>query len=275
LATKRDKRPKTQENLRKRLDLWAATLGPDRQVHDVSRAELKSFLADYEPQNRKNYRSALHNFFGWCVDEGAAPENPVSKIEIPDTSSDEDPHYLHHADVKAMLRQAMEQGRWDIIAWIVLGAFCGLRPFEALRVEWHSIKWETQELRIERRMTKKKKPRTFKLTDTAFAWLSVIPRGEPSSTILGYTENQWNVRWQEWRKENQGVNGIPPWELWQDAKTKDILRKTFITHRVNVIHDEPRVAHEAGTSVEMIHDNYDGVLEESQAAPFWSILPSS
>lgn len=256
-----------------RLDTWTDTLEPDRNVHDISRAELKDFLGKYNAQNRKNYRSALHTFFAWAVDEGAAPMNPVTSIEIPETGSDDDPTYLHHADVAAMLRLALQQGRWDIVTWIVLGAFCGLRPFESFRVRWHAIKWEGRELRIERSWTKKKKARTFTLTDTAMTWLSCIPKGEDGDKILPWTENEWNTRWQAWRKENQCQNGVQPWSLWQDAKSKDILRHTFITHRLASTSNQPLVAHEAGTSVEVIHERYDGLLEKSQAPPFWNILP--
>jgi len=252
LATKEERREATKDNLEQRLGLWPGQLEPGRKVHDVSTAELEAWLLTYKPQNRKNYRSALHGFFTWAVKIGAAPENPVTDVEIPEVKGKR-PSYLHPADVQAMLKVALEQERRDTVTWIVLGAFCGLRPFESFRVEWHAIKRERQEIRIETEWSKIKRPRTFELTDLAMAWISIIPEGDPGDKILGHTEDEWNNKWQEWRKENAGKRGVPPWKLWQQPKSKDILRHTYITFRVADTDNEPLVAKEAGTSVEVIH----------------------
>jgi hypothetical protein len=75
-------------NLEQRLGLWAGQLEPGRKVHDVSTAELEAWLLTYKPQNRKNYRSALHGFFTWTVKIGAAPENPVTDVEIPEVKGE-------------------------------------------------------------------------------------------------------------------------------------------------------------------------------------------
>lgn len=86
-------------------------------------------------------------------------------------------------------------------------------------------------------------------------------------------ETTWNNRWREWRK----AKDFPiPWSRWQANGATDIMRHSFITHALPSIYDgnEAKCARHCGTSVQQIHDEYDGVVDEADAWPYFQIRPS-
>lgn len=72
------------------------------------------------------------NFFNYAVESGMAPENPVAKSKRRLTTLVKGrPTFLLPDELEAMLQRALMQERFDILTWLVLGCFLGLRPLNA------------------------------------------------------------------------------------------------------------------------------------------------
>lgn len=245
---------------------------PRRTTNTITKQEIEEFLAQYRNQNKINYRAALMNFFTHATNVGWAPENPLAKIKRPKVVTGR-PNFLHVDEMAAMLHLAHEQNKWDLLAFLVMGGLLGCRPFDCYRIAWSGFKLTRKVLRIEAEWTKVRRPRVVPLNDPAVAWLALIPKGKSEETLVTKESTHYN-RWRKWRKQE----GFPiPWTRWTGEGADDILRHSCITHALPSIgkHDEARMARECGTSVPVIHDSYDGVLEEAQAWPYFQLRPGT
>jgi hypothetical protein len=51
-------------------------------------------------------------------------------------------------EFQSLLNRTFGQSRFDLLNWLILGGFVGLRPYEVLRPEWTGIQFQTREMRI-------------------------------------------------------------------------------------------------------------------------------
>ena len=94
------------------------------------------------------------------------------------------------------------QGRFDVLSWLVLGGLVGLRPYEVLRLEWDGIHFQTREIRIEPPWTKTHRARVIPLQPNALEWLRlIVAHTEDKTEKVMPSESTWNNRWQKWRQD--------------------------------------------------------------------------
>jgi integrase len=252
-------------DLRIRLTRWSSVFSSDRTIDTVTKEELALFLANFKGQNAVNWRRVLINFFGWCTETGAAPANVVRDLQPPKVVPVR-PATMDSNTVSELLRKALQQKRADVLAWLTLGGFCGLRPFEVLRLEWSAVQWETKEIRVEPYVTKTKRARIVPLQDNALSWLGIAHQvaGNKQQSVMP-PESTWNNRWRRWREINHGIS-------WWRGKD-DVLRHSFGTYRAAVLRNAHALAEEMGNSVEVVRTHYDAVVSPSVARHWWAILP--
>ena len=140
-------------DLSRRLKKWSETVNRTLPIHSVTKQEIESYLAQYSAQNFINHRAALSNLLGYALKIGATPENPVLAIDKPQIKRSR-PAILTTKEFDTLLDRARTQKRFDVLSWLVLGGLVGLRPYEALRLEWTGIHFQTREIRIEPGWTK-------------------------------------------------------------------------------------------------------------------------
>jgi hypothetical protein len=98
-------------------------------------------LTRYTGRNRLNHLQALSNFFRFASKMGAIGSVPTADIDISFRRSGV--CYLESNVFAELLTKARDQNQGDILVWLVLWGFLGLRPFEAYRAAWSGVKWET------------------------------------------------------------------------------------------------------------------------------------
>ena len=54
---------------------------------------------------------------------------------------------MSDTEFAALLSRACNQGRFDVLSWLVLGGLVGLRPYVVFRFEWTGIHFQTFEVR--------------------------------------------------------------------------------------------------------------------------------
>jgi integrase len=211
-----------KKDLSTRLHRWKSFLDREdpvsstRPVSSVTTSELAAFVGQFQGQTYINWGRVLSNFFGWCVKTGASPENPVAGLDKGNRIQRR-PAVMTAATFKNLLSKALVQRRADVLSWLTLGGFCGLRPFETLRIHWSAAQWETREVRVEPETSKTKRARIVALQPVALAWLKLAYEfaGHPSGQVMP-KESTWGNRWRHWREKNHDQN----W--WADKD--DVLR---------------------------------------------------
>jgi hypothetical protein len=251
------------KDLNRRLNRWLATIDPANDVATVEKSEIEGYLAGYTGRNQLNHLRALSNFFRFSAKIGAIGNVPTTGIDISFRRSRV--AYLESKVFADLLCKACEQNESDILAWLVLGGFLGLRPFEAYHAYWSGVKWETSEFRVEAEWSKTRLSRVLPIQSSAMEWLRVAYDLRKRAERILPNHNTYTHRFVAWRETNHDM------AFWRGKQ--DILRHSYGTHRMAILRNAHQVAEEMGNSVAIVRRHYDAVLEPSKAAAWWEIYP--
>jgi hypothetical protein len=243
------------KDLNRRLNRWLTTVDPTNDVATVEKAEIEGYLAGYMGRNRLNHLRALSNFFRFSAKIGAIGTVPTTDIDISFRRSRV--AYLESKVFADLLIKAYDQNEADVLAWLVLGGFLGLRPFEAYHAYWSGVKWETSEFRVEAEWPKTRRSRVLPIQPNAMEWLKIAYDLRKKHEQILPNHNTFTHRFVDWREANHDM------AFWKGKQ--DILRHSYGTHRMAIVRNAHQVAEEMGNSVDIDRRHYDAVLEPSKA----------
>jgi integrase len=164
----------------------------------------------------------------------------------------------------ACLTPVKERGKWrtreEMIPYLAVAAFCGLRAAEIMRLDWSEIHLTGTERFVEIKAgnAKTASRRTVPITDNCAAWLERYVKKSGAVINLSRADKQLFL----YLAAKSGV----PWK-------HNGLRHSFISYRLAVIKDVGQVSLEAGNSPGMVFKHYRQLVRESEAKAWFSILP--
>lgn len=98
---------------------------------------------------RNNYRRVLHTFFAYGVRQGFCRENPMQRVDVAKVPV-KDTEIFTPADMALMLAEA----EGDVLAYLAIGGFAGLRDAEIRRLTWEDVRRDVGEIDLSGRITK-------------------------------------------------------------------------------------------------------------------------
>ncbi len=112
--------------------------GP-QPIHKVRRGEIEDWLSESEwsKRTRNNYVSTLSTLFIFASDRDYCSENPAEKIPRA-ILDDVSPGILTVNQAEALLNVALMEDA-EMLAYIAIGLFAGLRRSELCALEWSEI----------------------------------------------------------------------------------------------------------------------------------------
>jgi integrase len=151
----------------------------------------------------------------------------------------------------------LEHSRHELLPYLTIAAFAGLRQAEAGRLDWSEIK--DDHILIMAGVSKTKVKRQAPLLPNLAEWLR--PFRQEAGRVVPFN----NITLQLSKlAENAGLN-------WK----RNGLRHSFGSHRLALEKDPAAVAYEMGNSREMIFKHYRRVVTESQAHRWFAVYPDS
>lgn len=246
----------------------------DKPVDEVLKADAKAFLSKFSPQTFNNYRAELHNLFNWCQEENLCASNPLKGIERIEIKRDK--VFLEPNEVEALLASAKANESGDLLPFVAIALFAGLRPDSELKkLTWDRINFEDEEIQVPAGKTGVK--RTVKMRPNLVEFLQEADRTKPI-----YPKN-FRRKFSVVRRSAGFKGGITNSKaeaaLEADPRLKkwvpDVTRHSFITYYVRDCRDVYITATMAGNSPEIIRAHYEGAASSSQANKYWSITPKT
>lgn len=162
--------------------------------------------------------------------------------------------------------EVRQQGRWrvkeDMVPYLAIAAFCGLRAAEIERLDWSEVHLTGSEHFIEVKAGKAKTAsrRTVPVSANCGAWLAQYKRSSGPVVELAGTDKQLYIHL-------AGKSGVP----WKHNG----LRHSYISYRLALIKDVGRVSLEAGNSPSMVFKHYRQLVRETEANDWFSIAPQA
>jgi len=207
------------------------------------------------PRTRNSTHTSICTFFSWAKSASYLPKNEeteaeaLSKVKTGDTETE----IFTPAQMKTILDAATP----EMIPFIVLGAFAGMRAAEIVRIDWSAIDFKRKIIMIRAGQAKTASRRIIPISDNLSAWLQphvdeglVVPSAEVYRKVTDHAR-KLKIEWPH-----------------------NVLRHSYISYRIAKIKNAQEVALEAGNSPTIIFKHYRELATEDQADAWFAINPT-
>jgi integrase len=149
-----------------------------------------------------------------------------------------------------------------------MGAFCGLRTAEILRLDWRDLNLERRLITVEADKAKTQARRIVPLCSAAVEWLRTV--AQKDGRVAPFTRENWlsealTAAVNKARKKAGSKTKF----AWQ----RNALRHSFASYRVAEIKNVDQVALECGNSAKMIFTHYRELATEDDARKWFGTRP--
>ena len=245
------------DDLESRLSFFAAKFD-GKPVAAISVAELDDWLRELPvaPSTRNHYRSVTIQAYNFAIKRGYAVENPAAataKVKQTDGNIG-----ILSVTQTARLLEASDR---ELLPYIAIGLFAGLRSSEIDRLDWSNINFESGLIKVEamkgtRKNTRRR--RFVRIQENLHEWL------QPYRKLKGNVAPQGNFR--ELFDAAREAAGITEWP-------SNGLRHSFGSYHLAHFNDVNALALEMGNSPEMIFNHYRELVTPKDAERYWSLKP--
>ncbi len=258
-AESNHRRESTVKDLSCRLNVFAETFG-SRRIAEITREELKDWLQDptLSARSRINYSVKVSQLFNFAIVNSWCEYNVAASIPRPD-AEDSEPSIFTVEQVSHLLEHASE---YDLLAYIAIGLFAGLRSAELLRLDWSAIKLAERTIIVGAAVAKKRSRRVVEINDTLAAWLPQCAKSR--GAIVDGSRNGLYDRLRKLAKA-AGVNEWP----------NNGLRHSCASYTLALTGDAVRTAYQLGNSADMIHRHYKALVTKAEAERFFALHPAT
>jgi integrase len=259
-AAANHRRERTIKDLASRLGAFVEDYG-DRRIAEITREELKAWLNDptLGARSRINYAVKLSQLWNYAIAEGWAENNIVASIPRPD-AEDSEPAVFTVEQAARLLEHAEKH---DLLAYVALGLFAGLRSAEIQRLDWSNVKLAERTIIVGSNVAKKRSRRVVEINDTLAAWLPLCAKSK--GPVVPLESNRTLYARLAKLATDAGL------EQWPD----NALRHSCASYSLALTGDAVRVAYQLGNSADMIHRHYKALVTKADAERFFALRPAA
>ena len=236
-------------------------MGEQTEVAAFSKADAVRYLDRYldRPPTWRAYQRALSKFFSEAVKMEWCQVNPFLGLDAPKCQPPKR-EFMSVNDAKLALQSVLKR-KPNLIHFLTLGMFAGIRPIESLRLTKEHFNLETGYIHLTGDITKSHsyKERVVPINDTLMAWLKAYPFEEkpvPMNDICNIAK---------------AMRECSELDHWQ--RTPDCLRHSWCTYEFARSRDSASVAATAGHSEAVCQRHYRGRVTREEALKYFAILP--
>jgi integrase len=244
-------------DLRSRLNIFAAKFD-GQPVATITSAEIDDWLRSLNgsPVTRNHYRRLIVLAFNFAVQRGYATDNPAEKT----AKAKERGSNIGILTVTQATR-LLKNATPDVLPYIAIGLFAGLRRAEIERLDWSEIDFESGLIEVKAEKSKTAQRRFVTMQPNVREWL--LPVRKHQGRI---TPNKWQFRLQfDQAREAAGI------AEWPD----NALRHSFASYHLAHFKNAAATAMECGHHDSRItYRHYRELVKPQDAARFWEIKPS-
>ena len=245
------------------------------QLRSVTTGQLGNFLRNMEvsARSKNNARGAVRTFYQFCKAQGWVPKDHDG-IELV-AKFKEKPHGIE-IFTPAEMAQFLAFARPEMVSFLGIGAFAGLRSAEIERLDWAEVRLADRLIEVKAEKAKTASRRLVPITENLAKWLA--PYAQPNGRVapFQYAEKEIAALVED---VNAGLRaaasaaGKDPEKAKLAKWRKNALRHSFISYRVADIQNVAQVALEAGNSPQIIFKNYRELVRPAEAKAWFGIEP--
>jgi integrase len=241
-------------DLRLRLTRFAARL--QGHISDVTGSQIEDFLRalNVAPRTRNNFRCGIGTLFSFAQSRGYLPKG---ETEFDSVSKAKGKTGTIQIFTPAQMKKLLHAAGADLVPFLAIGAFAGLRHQEIKRLQWPQVRLDKDSIEVKAGNSKTASRRLVPISPNLKRWLK--PHWQSEGNVVSFA-NMTN-RFLKLSK----VAGVK----W----SRNVLRHSFISYRLAEVQDAAKVALEAGNSPKMIFEHYRELVFAEDATRWFSINP--
>lgn len=159
----------------------------ERPAHEISQRDVETWLKsqDWAPKTRNVYLTDLRTIFAWGVAQGHVGLNPCEGVARA-TLEDGEIASLTVTQCRTLLETCRE-GWPELLGYVTLGLFAGIRTEELARMTWDAVDAEAGTVVVSGARSKTRRRRVVDLEPNARAWLAFAKRTAPKVVPPNFT----------------------------------------------------------------------------------------
>jgi len=250
------RREQTVKELRNRLGRFAVQFGT-RRLSTITLPELEGYLSNpaLSARTQVNDSVKMSQLYNYAIRHGWAEANLTDRIVRP-TPEDKEPAIFKPEQAAKVLEHAPAH---DLLPYVALGLFAGLRPMELQRLDWSAVRLGERSIIIGTGVAKKRTRRVVEISETLAAWLA------PYAKERGPVVEQVNFR-----KRLDALRAgakVAPWPA-------NGFRHSFGTYHLAAHGDAIKTAGLMGhRDPGVLHNHYKALVTKAEAERFWALRP--
>ncbi len=251
------------QDLRARCNRFAEEFG-ERTMADVDVALVEGWLESLKVAavSRNNFRRNLGVFFSWGVKRGFCLTNPVTKAERAKEVS-ERVEIFTTGELRMILNEAPD----DLIPFLAIGAFAGLRSEEIRRLRWESVDFLNGRIDVSAKVSKSAANRYVPIREALKSW--ILPVAKARGRVC--TANVYKKLTAFRAQMAEGKEGERPPVEWKNNG----MRHSFASYALAETDNAAQVALWLGhDSTKMIFKHYRERVTREAGAEWFAVLPS-
>jgi len=236
------------------LDRFADSFQTD--IGSITAADINAYLRalNSSPASRNIYRRKIVTLFNHARRVGYLPDKTTAATRSAKAKEHRREIEIFSADEMSRL---LEHASDNLRPFVILCGFCGLRPAEAMRLDWKEVDFDHGTVLVSAGKSKTQSRRFAPLTENAAAWL------RPHAKATGKVVNVVEI-----------INALR--RLGKRAKVamkRNGLRHSFCSYRLTLTQNANQTALEAGHSADILFKHYRQLCTEAEAKRWFSIAP--
>jgi len=244
--------PKYLADLRSKLGRFVSSFH-DTLVCDLTAAQIEAWIRSLAigTVSRESYRRNISVLLEFGRRRGYLRANPAADIKI---------RRRPEGEVSILtpdeLRNLLSKCTPEIVPYVAICAFAGLRPSEAASLLWSDIHLDTMQIEVRARHSKTRRYRLVPIQPNLGKWLTQFRSGDGA---IYYSRRKF--------REAYRAAGIDEWKM-------DILRHSYGTYRLPILKSADALALEMGNSPDVIFRHYRRPMNEASASAYFDLRPS-
>ena len=227
-------------------------------IGNITAADVNAYLRglDASPASRNIYRRKIVTLFNYARRVGYLPDKTTAATKSAKAK-------VHGREIEIYSAQEMsrllEHSSNNLRPFIVLCGFCGLRPAEAMRLDWKEIDFERRTILVSAGKSKTQSRRFAPLPENAVTWLR--PLAKPAGKVVTVV---------------MIINALRRLGGRSSVKMKrNGLRHSFCSYRLALTQNANQTALEAGHTADILFKHYRQLCTEARRRAGFRLHPSS
>ena len=212
-------------------------------------------------RSRKNFRMLIVTLFRYARAQGYLPrDRRVEAEDIAQAKGEKRKMGKIEVFTPDEMTRLLEGAGNDVMPYLALGAFGGIRTAEIMRLTWESIRWDQKMIIIEAEMAKTSARRLVPMADNLAAWLKRVLKSSGPIVKLARPEKTAS------EVVARSCDPVIPWK-------RNGLRHSYASYRLAILQDAGKLALEMGNSPTMIFQHYRELVTADDAKAWFEIMP--